>query len=710
MPRPDSVIISLTAGQESPEYVEGCPLSPPTAAHRSGRVVLAARLVVLIILAAQAGLFAGNFARAEDASSAQLIAQLHALRASGDTSADADRQLKGIEAAIPDDAPYPLRRALLRTRLVVREDSMDFDARLAAMKELRDLAEAHGDTDTVSLMDIQRIYMSHADDNIGKFIDQLNAVSARIGSGASAEVMEALEMSYGNMYFDAGNFDSALRHQLAALDWTEKLPFGRERARLYRLSTIADLYNAMDLPDSALETIQRAFAHPDEVPMPNRGSLLGTRALALLKKGDLAGADEALGQAEQLAAYDPSVFTALRNGSLRAELLLATTMPEKALARIEQIDALAREKQDTYYQAKADMLRGNALVQLGRVDQGLALMQQANKRFEAKGQMVEVLDGLERQIKALREKRLYGRAVELMERRQNLWSQLFRNERGRAIAELEARHSAQELEHRIDKLSTENRIQQERLRAEQLGKALALVAALFAITLCSILVVAIRRARSERDTLSDVVRFDALTGASSRYQFQRRKPHKSEAGEPEDTIAALVLLDLDHFKAINDKYGHEAGDAVLQAVVERVRRVLGEHDELYRLGGEEFLVVLNQRDPPALDTDVLRLMAEIEGAPVRWHDYAMAVSVSGGYVRHPLARDWSAPLTDAIRWADAALYLAKNAGRRRIEHVALTESGRVELAGRRPIDMPQLLDWQRRGYLQVRTLSLVQPS
>lgn len=686
--------------------MEGHPLSFLTAARRSGRVVLAARLVVTVILAAQALLLAGDPAGAQAPPSGELMAQLEALRASGDTSADADRQLREIEAAIPGNAPYPLLRALLRATLVVREDSMDFDARLASMKELRDLAEAHGDTDTVSLMDIRRIFMSHADDNIGKFIDQLNEVSARIGSSASTEVMEALEVSYGNMYFDAGNFDSALRHQLAALDWTEKLPFGRERARLYRLSTIADLYNAMDLPDSALETIQRAFAGPVEVPMPNRVSLLGTRALALLKKGDLAGADEALKEAEQLAAYDPSVFTALRNGSLRAELLLATAMPEKALARIDQIDALAREKQDTYYEAKAAMLRGNALMQLGRVDQGMALMQQANRQFEAKGQMVEVLDGLERQIKTLREKRLYGRAVELMERRQNLWSQLFRNERGRAIAELEARRTAQELEHRIDKLSTENRIQEERLRAEQLGKALALVAALFAITLCSILVVAIRRARSERDTLSDAVRFDALTGASSRYQFQRRKPPASQAGKPADSVTALILLDLDHFKAINDKYGHEAGDTVLKSVVERVRRVLHDHDELYRWGGEEFLIILNQRKPAALDDHVMRLLTEVEGEPVHWHDYAMPVSVSGGYVRHPLAHDWPAPLSDAIRWADAALYLAKNAGRRRIEHVELTEHGRVELAGRRPIDMPQLLDWQRRGYLQVRTLSL----
>lgn len=644
--------------------------------------------------------------QAEEAHSGNAIVQLLALRSAADSSASAVQQLHEIEAGIPVDAPYPLRRELMRARLVVLQEQLGFDERLALMQALRDLAEANGDADTVSLMDIRRIFMSHADDNIGKYLDQLNAVSARIGSTASAEVMEALELSYGNMYFDAGNFDTALRHQLAALDWADKLDIGRERARLFRLSTIAELYNTMELPDSALATIDRAFAQPGEIPVQNRISLFSTRALALMKKGELAAADKALSEAEALARKDPSTYSSLRNGVARVELLLATALPEKAIEALQPIEAMATQKNDSYYLAKTTMLHGQALMQLDRVEPGLALMQKAYDDFVAKGQMVEVLDGLDRQIQVLREKRLFGRAVERMERRQELWSQLFRNERGRAIAELEARHSAQELEHRIDALSVENRVQEERLHAERLGKALAVFVALFALSLCALLYVAIRRARSERDTLSDVVRFDALTGASSRYQFQRRVEPKRTAGLAASMSTGLLLLDLDHFKSINDQFGHEAGDAVLKAVVERIRRILGSDDELYRWGGEEFLVILNRRDKAMLEHDVLALLAEIGNAPVPWHDHRMPVSVSGGYVEYPLAPDWRAPLGDAIRWADAALYLAKNSGRRRVEQVVLTERGHVELYGRRPVDMPQLLDWQRRGYLQMRTLTV----
>lgn len=641
---------------------------------------------------------------AQPASDEDFVQQLQALRVAGDASSDAVQKLKQIEERIPANAGYPVQRELQKTRIAVPEGDRSFDETLAMMQSLRALAEANGDADTVSLMDIRRVFMSHVDDDISKYIDQLNEVRARISSDASVEVMEALEMSYGNMYFDAGNFDSALRHQLAALDWAEKLAVGSERARLFRLATIAELYNAMDLPESALETVDRAFALPIEsMLLQNRISLLAARAMAQMKSGDLEASERSLLEAEELAKQDDSSFTALRLGNLRSEWLLANAKPEQAIEVIDRNEALANSTGNHYYLAKCWMLRGHALMLLNQVDDGVALMQKGADYFESKGQMIDVLDGLDRQIATLRGKQQFERAVTLMERRQNLWTKLFRNERARAIAELQASQAARELEHRIVTLSTENRIQEERLRAEKLVKFLALVTALFAISLCALLYFSIRRARRERDTLSDIVRLDALTGASSRYQFQCRVEHR-RTRTMANPATGVLLLDLDHFKSINDQHGHEAGDAVLIAVVERIRRVLGSEDELYRWGGEEFLVILNNRGDAALERDALRVLKEIEGEPVPWHGHAMPVSVSGGYVRHPLTAKWTSPLVDAIRWADAALYHAKNTGRRRVEFVRLTKLGSEQLVGRRPIDMPQLLDWQRRGYVQLQTL------
>ena len=686
----------------------------PTQTLRSGiRLALGPRVARHVILAATVWLVLAVLAPAlaQNAAADDLVGSLQALRASGDSSPAAVEQLRQIEARLPADAGYELRREFLRTALVVLDESRSHEETLAAMQTLRDLASANGDADTVNLMDINRIFSSHVDDDINQYIEQLNAVRARLSSESPPEVMEALELSYGNMYFDAGNFDSALRHQLAALDWAEQLPVGSVRARLFRLGTIAELYNAMQLPDSALMHVDRAFALAGEqLPLQNHIALLAARAMALMAKGQLPEAELALGRAEALARDDPSVFTAMRLGTQRIKLQLAMSATEDAILSVNRLEEQAKAQENSYYVAKSWLLRGEALMQLDRAEEGRALMQRALDFFQSRGQMIDVLEGLDRQVDTLRSLGLYQQALAAMEQQQSLWRQLFRHERARAVAELEAEQRARDLENRVSALSAENRAQEASLRAERLGKALALVLALLGVAASAFLVFAIRRARRERDQLSDAARVDTLTGAFSRYEFQQRaNDHRhgdAPGGRGADARArplGLLLLDIDHFKAINDRHGHEAGDAVLKALVARIRRIVGHHGEIFRWGGEEFLVVISDRAPSSSAETVRRLITEVEGEPVRWHEAAITLRISGGFVRCPLADGWPASLDDAIRWADAALYLAKNSGRQQVAEIAITASGVESLRGQAPLDFVQLQDWQRRGLVDIAT-------
>jgi diguanylate cyclase (GGDEF)-like protein len=128
----------------------------------------------------------------------------------------------------------------------------------------------------------------------------------------------------------------------------------------------------------------------------------------------------------------------------------------------------------------------------------------------------------------------------------------------------------------------------------------------------------------------------------------------------------FTLLDIDHFKRINDQYGHAAGDAVLVEVGRRLNEVVRGSDMVLRWGGEEFLVYsqgVGEAQRPVL---VQRILNAIASAPVVLEDgTALQVSATAGAVSLPLASSEACNWEQAIALADRALYKGKEAGRNR---------------------------------------------
>ncbi len=175
---------------------------------------------------------------------------------------------------------------------------------------------------------------------------------------------------------------------------------------------------------------------------------------------------------------------------------------------------------------------------------------------------------------------------------------------------------------------------------------------------------------------------DSLTGLHNRHflmlelaEETSRCLRRGAAGHVDGDLL-LVLIDIDHFKTINDTHGHAAGDAVLIEVASRLRGVVREGDYAVRWGGEEFLLVLRDFDRRAAAALLPRLLAGIAG-PVSLHDgRAIPVTVSAGAVAYPL--DPLAPhahgFQAVLEVADAALYRAKRAGRDQAVLVVATAS------------------------------------
>jgi diguanylate cyclase len=193
-----------------------------------------------------------------------------------------------------------------------------------------------------------------------------------------------------------------------------------------------------------------------------------------------------------------------------------------------------------------------------------------------------------------------------------------------------------------------------------------------------------RRLNEALGRIEQLATRDALTGLPNRREGERLL-QQALAGLPRHgRPLALAMLDLDHFKQINDQHGHAAGDAVLQALATTAGQQLRGHDQLVRWGGEEFLLLLEGDGVAAL----ARLQQAVREAPVRLGDgRSVAYDFSAGL--SPLRAGERAE--DALARADALLYQAKQDGRGRVVRDPLAEAGTVTppwLQNPQPVPQP----------------------
>ena len=177
----------------------------------------------------------------------------------------------------------------------------------------------------------------------------------------------------------------------------------------------------------------------------------------------------------------------------------------------------------------------------------------------------------------------------------------------------------------------------------------------------------------QSDLLRSMALFDGLTGVPNRRKFDEQLVRDWRQSQREQTALSVILIDVDHFKRYNDHYGHQAGDAALQAVARVLDGTLKRpHDLLARYGGEEFVGVLPNTGlseavelAERMQTEVRALNLEHSGSPE-----AQVVTISLG-VAAVVARSDLAPQA-LVEAADQQLYAAKQAGRARVCAAALT--------------------------------------
>jgi diguanylate cyclase (GGDEF)-like protein len=166
--------------------------------------------------------------------------------------------------------------------------------------------------------------------------------------------------------------------------------------------------------------------------------------------------------------------------------------------------------------------------------------------------------------------------------------------------------------------------------------------------------------QNSRTRLEHLVQHDVLTGLPNRRLFQDRLEHALVRARRNNQRVALLFIDLDHFKAINDRLGHDVGDAVLKAVASRLAAAVREVDTVARLGGDEFVILLDDPTHREHVAEIAEKLMEALKPEILFGDHALRVSVSIGISQYPDDGDTASGI---LANADRAMYRAKTAGR-----------------------------------------------
>lgn len=272
-------------------------------------------------------------------------------------------------------------------------------------------------------------------------------------------------------------------------------------------------------------------------------------------------------------------------------------------------------------------------------------------------------------------------ALALYHRERTLAAEITARNRQAALAELRSRYDQEAQQRQLQLLGRESALMSQKLENRLVMQkvwAAAAVVLLLAMGLVALLYRRVRRINRRLAHNHTVLRAqsqrDPLTGLANRRALHDRA---RALGLQHDFTGALLLVDIDHFKHVNDGHGHANGDLVLVAVAERLARAAGEGDLVVRWGGEEFLIFMRGAGLAQAQALASRVLQVVGGKPVALADSAggLRVTASVGYASFPLppAR-LSLGLERAINLADMALYTAKNQGRNRAVGISATQA------------------------------------
>ncbi|MCC6194155.1 MAG: GGDEF domain-containing protein [Burkholderiales bacterium] len=476
------------------------------------------------------------------------------------------------------------------------------------------------------------------------------------------------------------------------------------RTRGHTEAAMASLQEALSLADAADDAYRRSSVLYQLAWLQHglrNGPAALAASLAAYRDGEAArsayamanarmaesGVMELLGRpARELAAMEEALAIARTSRSEVAEARALVNLSDIRLRRKQHAEALdlarrslslARTAGDPALVATSKANAGFALLGLSRVAEGKRLVDEAVTEYERTGATAEIAELVGEYGRGLEQVGDFKGALALFHRERKLNDEIAIQTRQRALLEVQEKYETDRRNQEIALLARENEVKTAEIANRVVMQRIWwLLAGLFAISF-AVVTVLYRKLRQtnallagKNAELSVQSTRDPLTALYNRRYFQsfvasgdaHRQPRR---GHGDNLASALLLIDIDHFKETNDRFGHAIGDAVLVAVSDRLRATLRDTDIVVRWGGEEFLVYATT-GADRVDDIAARILRAISAQPITLDGQVVRTTMSIGYMAMPLP-----PATTPLSWdraiglVDMALYMAKVNGRNR---------------------------------------------
>lgn len=514
----------------------------------------------------------------------------------------------------------------------------------------------------------QRQYVS-----VRKAIQTLEPLLSEGAADLDPEVKVPCDLALARAYTVRGQPALALSHARAALQAADTRPDAlapRVRAR----AALARYLYATGDPERAL------FYSDEAIALARQSELTTLRAQVLLDRSAQTPSDPAYAnQRRQLRQQALELWREARSARGMCAALLnladdALQTGDYAHAEQHARAALAMAEQGRLGPDQIGLASYNlglALIGEGNTRAGIALARQAiagQQRIEANQRVADLLNELGAQLERVgRDAEAYAVVAEYRVARDRAVGE----NRQEAVADLQAQLEADVLHVRQQAQRDQAALRNEREHLAELRQRTLLVVAAVLLVVAGLLAAwyrvarrALHRRQRDHAALAQLAAQDALTGLANR---QHALGHMAALGA--QAQGGLMLIDVDHFKQINDRHGHAVGDAVLVELAHRLRHAVRKGDLVARWGGEEFLVLTAETGRgDATAALAARLLADVTNQPMAaaLAQVPLRVSVSIGLADWPLPGEAEALSWDAaLAVVDAALYGAKVLGRNR---------------------------------------------